>query len=259
MIESIIKKDLQNHCVSDLDEYEPYILNDNNMSRYLKYKLIIKSNLNLSIKVEKQSIKESKKQSIFFPKEMDSLFWCYYIISCGESNYEMMNVKNCLVAKQLKINYVNKIRMNKQVVKTYKFDTITNIESNLANDNNININSVMTLCAIDKINIIFIRRNTYFELLMNDTEPIYIIRELDNQSKYSKKYGYEIANPSLLDEIRTTLYKIETLGKPIKALSSYKLQDLIDICNKLAIQIKRNDSDKNKSKNELYESLIQYF
>jgi hypothetical protein len=117
----------------------------------------------------------------------------------------------------------------------------------------------MTLCAIDKINIIFIRRNTYFELLMNDTEPIYIIRELDNQSKYSKKYGYEIANPSLLDEIRTTLYKIETLGKPIKALSSYKLQDLIDICNKLAIQIKRNDSDKNKSKNELYESLIQYF
>jgi len=256
MIEINIKSDVQDQCLSD---YDPYILNDNNMSNYLKYKLNSKSISNLIPKIEKQSIKQSIKQSLFFPKEMDSLFWCYYIISSGESNYEMMNVKNSLTAKQLKINYVNKIRMNKQVVKTYKFDTITNIESNLANDNNININSVMSLCAIDKINIIFISRNTYYELLMNDTELIYIIREIDNQSKYSKKYGYEIANPILLEEIRTKLYKIETLGKPIKALSSYKLQDLIDICNKLAIEIKRNDSDKNKSKNELYESLIQYF
>jgi hypothetical protein len=94
---------------------------------------------------------------------------------------------------------------------------------------------------------------------MNDSELIYILREIDNKSKYSKKYGYEIGNPILLEEIRTKLYKIEKLGKPIKALSSYKLEDLIDICIKLAIEIKRNDSDKNKSKNELYESLIQYF
>jgi len=239
--------------------FEPYILNDNNMSEYLKYKLINKtsnSNLVLTHKIEK---KQPIKQSLFFPKEMDSLFWCYYIISGGESNYEMLNVKNSLIAKQLKINYVNKIRMNKQIIKTYKFDTITNIESNLANDNNININCVMSLCAIDKINIIFVSRKTYYELLMNDTDPIYIIREIDNQSKYSKKYGYEISNPSLLEEIRTTLYKIETLGKPLKALSSYKAQDLIDICNKLAIEIKRNDNGKNKTKNELYESLIQYF
>jgi hypothetical protein len=242
-------------------EYEPYILNDNNMSSYLKYKLINKQNNPVLSNTNKEN--EIKKQlinkTIFFPKEQDSLFWCYYIISSGESNYEMINVRNSLVAKQIKINYVNKIRINKPVVKTYKFDTITNIESNLANDNNINIKSVMTLCAIDKINIIFISRNTYYELLMNDSELIYILREIDNKSKYSKKYGYEIGNPILLEEIRTKLYKIEKLGKPIKALSSYKLEDLIDICIKLAIEIKRNDSDKNKSKNELYESLIQYF
>jgi hypothetical protein len=239
-------------------DYNPYILNDNNMITYLKYKLIninSKTSDNFEHKIKKELVKES----IFIPKEQDSLFWCYYIISSGESSYELINVRNSLVAKQIKINYVNKIRMNKQVVKTYKFDTITNIESNLAIDNNINIKSVMSLCAIDKINIIFISRKTYYELLMNDTEPIYIIREMDYQSKYNKKYGFEIANPNLLEEIRTTLYKLETLDKPVKALSSYKLQDLIDICNKLAIEIKRIDSGKNKTKNELYESLIQYF
>lgn len=242
-------------------EYEPYILNDNNMSSYLKYKLINKqnnhvlSNTNKENEIKKQPINES----IFFPKEQDSLFWCYYIISSGESNYEMINVRNSLVAKQIKINYINKIRIYKQVVKTYKFDTITNIENNLANDNNINIKSVMTLCAIDKINIIFISRNTYYELLMNDSEPIYILREMDYQSKYNKKYGFEIANTNLLEEIRVSLYKVETLYKPVKSISSYKLQDLINICNKLAIKIKHSNTGKNKTKKELYESLLQYF
>lgn len=248
-------------------DYEPYILNDNNMSSYLKYKLINASNksntsnkcqLNM-INKEPEIKKQPIDQTLFVPKEQDSLFWCYYIISSGEYSYEMINVKNSLLAKQLKINYVNKIRMNKQIIKTYKFDTITNIESNLANDNNINIKTIMSLCAIDKINVIFISRKTYYELLMNDSEPVYIIREVENKSKYNKNYGFEIANQTSIEQIRTTLYKLEILDKPIKSLSCYKVQDLVDICNKLAIDIKRNDTGKNKTKNELYESLIQYF
>ena len=244
--------------LEDIIEYEPYILNDYNMSLYLKYKLNNTSNKYISQEINKpinKPINTQINKDIFFPKEQDSLFWCYYIISSGESNYEMINVKNSLVAKQFKINYINKIRTNKQPVKTYKFDTITNIESNLAHDNNINIKTVMTLCVIDKINLIFVSKNTYYELLMNDSEEIYVIRELGN---YSRKYGFEIANSNLLEEIRTTLYKIEILDKPIKSLSSYKVKDLTDICNKLAIEIK-NIIGKNKTKNELYESLIQYF
>lgn len=248
--------------IEDIIKYEPYILNDNNMSSYLKYKLINKVNNNCgfnNINKENETKKHTVNESIFFPKEHDSLFWCYYIISSGETNYEMINIRNSLVAKQIKINHINKIRMNKNLIKTYKFDTITNIESNLAIDNIINIKTVMTLCVIDNINIIFISKKTYYELAMNDTEPIYIIREVENESKYSKKYGFEIANEKLLVQIRTTLYNVERLEKPVKALSSYKVQDLINICNKLAIKIQNNDTGKNKTKNELYESLLQYF
>jgi len=117
----------------------------------------------------------------------------------------------------------------------------------------------MTLCAIENINLVFISRKTYFEFLNNDSDNIYIIRELESQSKYTKKYGYEIANNDTLNEIRATMYKVETLDKPIKALSAYKVQDLIDMCNKLAIEVKNNETGKNKNKNELYESIIQYF
>jgi hypothetical protein len=237
--------------------FQPYILNDNNMTSYLKYKLSRNDNNN-----EKNKIITIEKKNIpinFVPREQDTLFWCYYIIKNGDIKYEMLNNRNSLMTKQFKIEYVSKIRENKQIVKTYKFDTITNLESNLVNDNNINIKTIMTLCAIENINLIFISKKTYFEFLNNDSGNIYIIREIDLQSKYSKKYGYELANDNILNEIRNTLYKVETLDKPIKSLSSYKVQDLIDICNKLAIEIKNNTTGKNKTKNELYESIIQYF
>jgi len=236
-------------------DVEPYILNESNMLSYLKYKL---NNSSVKITPKEITIKQViNKPSFFIPKGNDTLFWCYYIILNGDVSYEMLNVKNILVEKQHKINYVNKIRDNKQVVKMYKFDTLTNIESNLANDNFINIKTVMALCAIDKLNIIFISKKTYFELLMSDDKPIYVIRVLE--SMYNKKYIFEVANATMIEEIRKSLYKVETLDKPIKALSAYKVEDLIDICNKLVIDVVNKETGKNKRKNELYESIIQYF
>jgi hypothetical protein len=250
-------------------DYEPYILNENNMQSYLKYKLTSDRDKDKNINRDKTTFinsmeKNSKtnisvKPVLFIPKEQDTLFWCYYIILNGEGIYEMLNVKNSLIAKQMKINYVSKIRENKQIIKTHKFDSITSIENNLANDNNISIKTIMSLCAIDKTNVIFVSRKSYFELLMNDTGPIYIIREVEFQSKYNKKYGFEIANINSLEIIRTTLYKIDNLDKPIKSLSSYKVKDLTDICVKLGIGITNPETGKQMTKNELYETIIQYF
>jgi hypothetical protein len=245
---------------SFIEEFEPYILNESNIENYLKYKIKSNHREEKNNNTQKnEEIKTIKKPSIFIPREQDTLFWCYYIIKNGDIKYETLNNRNTLTTKQIKINYVSKIRENKQIVKTYKFDTITNIESNLANDNSINIKTIMTLCSIDNINLIFVSKKTYFEFLINDTPEIYIVREIELQSKYMKKYGFELATTETLDEIRDTLYKIDTLDKPIKALSSYKAQDLINIANKLAIQTINKDTGKHKTKNELYESLIQYF
>ena len=80
-----------------------------------------------------------------------------------------------------------------------------------------------------------------------------------SQSKYSNKYGFEMATEETLTNIRSSLYKIDNVDKPIKALSSYKVKDLIEICNKLAIETTNKDTGKTKSKNDLYESIIQYF
>lgn len=253
-------------------DFEPYILNETNMLNYLKYKINNNANctVNETIKInnnnnEKMKIKNNNgitNPFLFIPKEQDSLFWCYYIILNGDVKYEMLPNKNSLLAKQIKIDYINKIRENKTTIKSYKFDTISNIENNLANDNLINIKTIMTLCVIEKINIIFISKKTYYELLMNDDKPIYVIREVESKNNYLnyvKKYGFEMANQTILEEIRSSLYRLDNLDKPIKGLSSYKVPELIEICNKLAIETINKETGKNKTKNDLYEAIIQYF
>jgi hypothetical protein len=177
----------------------------------------------------------------------------------GDVSYETLPNKNSLVARQLKIDLVSIIRKKREILKTYKFDTKSNIESNLANDNNINSKTFLSLCAIENINVIYISKKTYYELLMNDSNIIYIVYEISSQNKYNNKYGFELATEDSLNSIRSSLYKIENIDKPIKSVSSYKVQDLTQICIKLAIETINKETGKTKSKNDLYESIIQYF
>jgi hypothetical protein len=247
-----------------LNELQDYILNEENIQKSLRMKISTDKN-DKNIKPLKTNdfktndFKNNLKPSLFVPNQQDTLFWCFYIMKNGDMKYETLPNKNSLVAKQIKIDLVSTIRKNKDIIKTYKFDTKSNIESNLANDNNINSKTFLSLCAVENINVIYISKKTYYELLMNDSDIIYIIREISCQSKYSNKYGFEMATEESLNNIRSSLYKIENVDKPIKALSSYKAQDLIELCIKLAIETTNKETGKTKSKNDLYESIIQYF
>jgi hypothetical protein len=42
-------------------------------------------------------------------------------------------------------------------------------------------------------------------------------------------------------------------------MSGYKLSELVEICEKLAIDIFNKDTNKSKNKKDLYETIIQYF
>lgn len=240
-----------NDVLSDLQDYMLY---EDNMIKSLRLKI---ESTPKNIKSIKQS--NNTRPQIFIPNQQDSLFWCFYIIKNGDIKYETLNNKNSLQAKQMKIDLVDTIRKHKDIVKMYKFDTISNLESNLANDNNLNDKSFLTLCAIENINIIFIKKNTYYEMMTNDSDKLYIVHEIKSQSKYNNKYGFEMGTDESISNIRNKFFKLDTIDKPIKALSSYKLNELVDICNKLVIDIFNNITGKQKSKKELYESIIQYF
>ena len=267
---------LYNDVINDL---QYYILDDNNIKKSLELKLdssnnkinnkiYDKINNKINNKTEqtyinnKKDNKQTNENKFFFPKEKDSLFWCFYIIKNGDVNYELIYHKNDVLASQIKIEYVEKIRKEKQIVKTYKLDTISNIESNLANDKLLNIKTFLILCVIENINILYIHKNTYYELLTNDSDNIYIINCLDKgigSGSYDKKYGFQLNTKDYANSIKSTLYKLDNIDKPLKAISYYKVEDLINICNKLVIETINKQNGKDKLKKDLYESIIQYF
>ena len=220
---------------------------DNILENILENNCLVKPN-----KIFEKNIKE--RITTFSPKQKDSLFWCFYILKYGEQNYEMLENINIVLEKRLKIEYVEKIRKEKQIVKSHKFATLTHLENQLANEEKIDLPTFFTLCVLENINVLYICKKTYFELLMND-DKIHIIHRLDNYSKY----GYEGIEQSKIELYRSTLFKVDDVEKPIKSISSYKVSELVEFCSKLGIEICVKDTNKNKSKKDLYESLIQYF
>ena len=191
---------------------------------------------------------------IYKPCEKDTLFWCFYIMKHGDTHYEMLDNKNIVVEKRNKIEYIEKIRKDKQLIKTYKFTTLTNLENNLANEDKLNIGTFLSLCVFENLNVLYIKNKTYYELLMNDCPPIFIVYQLENN-----KYGIKQSIIANTVDIKNTLYKIDNVEKPIKPFSAYKLPDLIAIAIKLGFEITNKASNKAKNKKELYEDIINCF
>lgn len=240
------------------DSYSPYILNNTNILRYLKYNtthpLPVIHNPTTTTAKTKTHVTNTNTNMFIPPNGSDSLFWCYYIITCGEIEYEM-SCKTILFARQTKIQYVDIIRKNKSIVKMHKFDTLVNIENNLANDSAMNLSTMATLLAIHNVHVIIVMDKAYYELNATSAAnaTCYIIYKLTG------KYGFELGTPDKIDNIYIKLYKMEHLHKPIKCISAYKVKDLFDIATRLDIEIIHQSTNKPKTKPEVYADIIQYF
>ena len=82
----------------------------------------------------KETIKENvkkydrKKETMYRPKQKDSLFWCFYILKYGFSNYEMeINNQYFVVEKNEKFKYIELLRKNKDLLKLHKIKPLTNV------------------------------------------------------------------------------------------------------------------------------------
>ena len=191
--------------------------------------------------IKPQKLQPQEKQ-VFTPHQKDTLFWCFYKII----HDELPDNINIAMEKTLKIQYVEKMRKHKELIKKHKFASISHIENQLANENIIDITAFFVLSLIHKLNVVYVKNKTYFELIENeDSElPIYIIYFLEQS-----KYGYSTTRDKTTYNL---FYKIDNLNKPIKAISSYKVSELIEICNKLSIE-----TDELKNKKHYYEAIIK--
>ena len=269
-----------------LCNYSSYILNDSNMMSYLKYNkkeeitnpivepIIAKPIVQPIVQPIIVKVQSNPHYPFVIPKEHDTLFWCYYS-NQHQIDYETMVHRTILAEKQLKIQYVSIIREKKVILKPYKFDSIVNFEHNLVNDNMLNISTFMALCVIHNINVLYINNKTYFQLNVDDSEDVWIVKTFSSYvnnnnntknnnnntiiRKYEKRYGIYITTQQNALKYTKQLYKLDVLNKPLKSISAYKVSELVTIAQQLEISIESKQSGKKKTKPELYESLVQYF
>jgi hypothetical protein len=240
---------------ANIKKYEDFMLTGKTIVRTLKIKndIITDGKKERKDKKEVNEVKKNTDSSFFIPPEKDGLFWCFYVIKNGFAAYEYPGATSFVNEKAEKFKLIESLRTKKQVLKTKKIKNIKeDVEDDLANKCKIGMKTFIALCAAENINILFIHKKKCFELMSEEDNPFHVIHWYDNPEKYC----YEMnLSKEALDKYRNTLFKWESLEKPLKAISSYKSDELIELCSKLGLQEKVDNLNK-KTKKDLYELLI---
>jgi hypothetical protein len=187
---------------------------------------------------ETKKTKEIKKYEKPKYDKKDSLFWCYNDFVNGDKF--VMN-ESQLEERRMKIALVERLRTHNP---SRKFAAVSHIENKLANDATIDLPTFLTLCDLDELNIVVVNNRTYYEMHLNDDRPTYCV--------YKKDYKYEIQLEPKLDEIRSSLFRVLDLDKPLKSISAYKLDELIDMHHRIS----GGDASVKQRKADLYQALV---
>ena len=258
-----------------IDNLHPYMLSLKTLTQAKQHKLhntsMIEDVSNSLINDWDKTLKSDqhaheKTSNLFFPKERDQLFWCYFILVNGFTVYETINTQRFTVEKNEKLKCVELIRANRKHLTANKIRGIDAIENMLVHDNTIDLKTFMALCTVSNLNVLFIHRRKIYEVLLDvdNTEPsnVHVIHQYDTPHK---RYCYEM--DTTLEKLNgylckntesdTTPYyvKAASLTSPLRAISSYKVGELRDMAIKL--KILDNETAWKKTKPQLYETIIQ--
>jgi hypothetical protein len=188
------------------------------------------------------------------PNLMDSLFWCLYIINYGFNDFQQITRNYRVKQLEIQSHIFEKINKDKNCMKNtnYKFTNIAiqELTSDLMSiTKSINYNMAISLCVLYNINvyIIDINKGVYIKLI--STTGV----ELPTYAIYREKLNtYSVDIEALtIDKISEMekLICLESYLRPLKTISNYKIDELMELAQKFNLL----ENDKKYKKNEIYE------
>ncbi len=212
--------------------------------------------------------------SFFITKPEDSLLWCAYIMINGIEKFE--TVENYYTEGNVfKYQVVGDIRSKKTLLKPHKL-SLSKIEDGIVNKPFINLESFYAIALTYNLSICLIQGRKIFEIgRNNDDSKTFVIEKkrgkygiylFSNQSStIGSKRSIQTLKTTALNYVRDNYWSMENISTPIRPLSAYKLQDLVDICKRLNISTTHQHKgefgsigiEKRKTKGELYEAICQ--
>jgi hypothetical protein len=232
----------------------------------------------LTVEFQSQPQKETSDHYLGNQMSDDVLFMYYRILAKGECAYETWKLKSLCKGgggidfheKPLKFALIEELRnpANKHLWdRTTRATTLTEIEADLTVAKRINIFTFITLCKLHvtcSFDIIYKNAKYHFEGESDDDTATTPAASGSVGTfpciKYCKGKGHKTPHKWIMDTCTPTTmhtapspYIIEKLHKPYRAISSYKVGDLSELCTKLNIETGTD------TKPQLYEKIKTYF
>ena len=240
---------MNNHMTRLFRDLNAFSFNNKNISKIMENIPILQNNITKEKSKNKLQSKKNKYDEFFFPKEKDNLFWCWYVFKNGLSEYELLPHKYFIIEKTSKINFVETLRKT-SFDKKFKLKK-KEIELNLANDPTLNLKSLEAMLLIERYNFIFMNDKIYYENMEYPENKTCIIW----YNEKSEKFGF-LLEQDKLHQYKSNRFIVDNYLKPVKSVSSYKANELKEICKKVGINIMKTPT-KCKTKKELYQLLLQ--
>jgi len=210
---------------------------------------------------------DSVKLEYFTPSQSNSLFWCFYIIYNGFASYEYES--NYFTAEQqFKIQTIEKVKKGegKVALKEHKISK-TCFEGGLLGCTNINAKTLYALCLCYNLNIFYIYKNTYYEMISDIKKPVHIVKYNAETNNYSIRLPVDTSatetlskHSEYIEKIKETFWKLDSLEKPLRPITTYSGHDLATICSKLDIDVdficETTKKTKKKTKAQLYADIL---
>jgi len=191
-----------------------------------------------------------KTEDILIPSEKDKLFWCFYIMREGLLKYHMLLARKFTEEKEYKIQLVGTLRDHKALLKKRKWK-LPVIENELVNQETISIPTFLSLCAVSRLRIAFVKErrchltegeaSSTFVILMTEEGPGLLVAEdktIQEKVTFYQDNYWLVASP---------------FGR-LRAVGSYRVKCLQTICHKLGLPIK-TQGGKRVKKADLYLSI----
>lgn len=196
-------------------------------------------------------------------KATDSLLWIAYIMIHGHERFETIE-NHYTESNRFKFELVELVRKTKPILKANKLK-ISGIEETLVHKPFIHPETLQAIALCNNISVCIVDGRKYYEVGGGVSgSGVFIIEKI--KGKYVLYASPIHANTEYLNYIRKNYWLMESISAPIRPMSAYKLQDLIDISTKLNLPIATvipgkfgsMGTEKRKTKPELYEAICNY-
>jgi hypothetical protein len=197
----------------------------------------------------------------------DTLLWCAYIMIHGIEKFECVE-NHYTESNAFKFQMVEYIRARKTLLKPHKISA-SSVEESLVHKPYITLETFQGIAVCYNLSVCIIQDRKIFEVGRSDNDKnTFILEKI--RGKFGVYLGMAVrasagAGAAFLAHVRDTYWSMENISSPIRSISAYKVQDLIDICRKLEIpetKVVLGDfgsivSQKKKTKPVLYEDIVR--